>query len=95
MHDPTHLLEKDDEISEDHHAIVPSSSSMGKDIITLQARPMDPSKDLAAYGYGSIAWKERMEIWKQRQGKLGNMRKEKENEDMDKVIDDEIIEFPL
>ncbi|XP_057454077.1 probable cellulose synthase A catalytic subunit 3 [UDP-forming] isoform X2 [Lotus japonicus] len=86
---------EDDEISEDHHAIVPSSSSMGKDIITLQARPMDPSKDLAAYGYGSIAWKERMEIWKQRQGKLGNMRKEKENEDMDKVIDDEIIEFPL
>lgn len=28
---------------------------------------MDPSKDLAAYGYGSIAWKERMESWKQTQ----------------------------
>ena len=28
---------------------------------------MDPSKDLAAYGYGSIAWKERMESWKQKQ----------------------------
>lgn len=31
---------------------------------------MDPSKDLAAYGYGSVAWKERMESWKQKQEKL-------------------------
>ena len=94
----THQLEKDDKIPQEHHAIVPSSSSnMGKEITTLlQARPMDPSKDLAAYGYGSVAWKERMDIWKQRQSQLGNMRKENENdEDLDKLLDDEIIEFPL
>jgi cellulose synthase A len=56
---------------------------------------MDPSKDLAAYGYGSVAWKDRMEIWKQRQNQLGNMRKDdNDNEDMDKSVDDD-NEFPL
>jgi cellulose synthase A len=35
---------------------------------------MDPSKDLAAYGYGSVAWKERMELWKQKQDKMHQMR---------------------
>ncbi|XP_019175269.1 PREDICTED: probable cellulose synthase A catalytic subunit 3 [UDP-forming] [Ipomoea nil] len=34
---------------------------------------LDPSKDLTAYGYGSVAWKERMESWKQKQGKLQMM----------------------
>ena len=36
----------------------------------VQPRSMDPSKDLAAYGYGSVAWKERMESWKQKQEKM-------------------------
>ncbi|XP_024020100.1 probable cellulose synthase A catalytic subunit 3 [UDP-forming] [Morus notabilis] len=31
------------------------------------ARAVDPSKHLAAYGYGTVAWKERMEKWKQKQ----------------------------
>lgn len=31
---------------------------------------MDPSKDLAAYGYGSVAWKERVDSWKLRQEKM-------------------------
>jgi hypothetical protein len=35
---------------------------------------MDPSKDLAAYGYGSVAWKERMESWKQKQERMHQMR---------------------
>lgn len=57
---------------------------------------MDPSKDLAAYGYGSIAWKERMEKWKQRQSKIGNLRKENnDHEETDKVVDDDDDEFPL
>ena len=29
-------------------------------VFAVQPRSMDPSKDLAAYGYGSVAWKERM-----------------------------------
>jgi len=33
----------------------------------VQPRPMDPKKDLAVYGYGSVAWKERIEEWKKRQ----------------------------
>jgi len=35
---------------------------------------MDPSKDLAAYGYGSVAWKERMESWKQKQERMHQTR---------------------
>ncbi|GAU29800.1 hypothetical protein TSUD_116550 [Trifolium subterraneum] len=87
---------EDEELSEQHHAIAPLNSTITKEITLLQARPMDPSKDLAAYGYGSVAWKERMEIWKQRQSKLGIMRKEKNdnNDDLDKVMDDD-NELPL
>ena len=28
---------------------------------------MVPQKDLAVYGYGSVAWKDRMEEWKRKQ----------------------------
>ncbi|KAL5974542.1 Cellulose synthase A catalytic subunit 2 [UDP-forming] [Asimina triloba] len=38
--------------------------------VSLQPRPMDPKKDLAVYGYGSVAWKNRIEEWKRRQNKL-------------------------
>ncbi|TKY49829.1 cellulose synthase A catalytic subunit 5 of UDP-forming [Spatholobus suberectus] len=82
--------EEDEETSPERHALVPSSSTiLSKEIIALQARSMDPSKDLAAYGYGSVAWKERMEIWKQRQMKLGNVRKENDKEDPNNVVDDD------
>ncbi|XP_020224052.1 probable cellulose synthase A catalytic subunit 3 [UDP-forming] [Cajanus cajan] len=89
--------EQDEETSQEHHALVPSSSTiLSKEIISLQARPMDPSKDLAAYGYGSIAWKERMEIWKQRQMKLSNMKKENDSEDSNNVVvGDDDTEFPV
>ncbi|OAY73865.1 putative cellulose synthase A catalytic subunit 3 (UDP-forming) [Ananas comosus] len=46
-------------------------------------RSMDPSKDLAAYGYGSVAWKERMESWKQKQEKLHQMRNDNGGKDWD------------
>nr|TKS18720.1 CesA7A-like family protein [Populus alba] len=67
--------EEDVGISSDKHAlIVPpfhgkrihpmpfSDSSM-----PLPPRPMDPKKDLAVYGYGTVAWKERMEEWRKKQ----------------------------
>ena len=41
---------------------------------------MDPSKDLAAYGYGSVAWKERMQSWKQKQDKLQMMNNQNTND---------------
>ena len=28
---------------------------------------MVPKKDIAVYGYGSVAWKDRMEDWRKRQ----------------------------
>jgi len=30
-------------------------------------RTLDPKKDSAVYGYGTVAWKERMEEWKKKQ----------------------------
>lgn len=33
----------------------------------VQPRPMVPKKDIALYGYGSVAWKDRMEDWKKKQ----------------------------
>lgn len=82
--------EEDNGIASDKHAlIIPPSMGRGKRIhpmsfpdssITLQARPMDPKKDLAVYGYGSVAWKERMEEWKRKQNeKLEVVKHQGEN----------------
>ncbi|KAK7271557.1 hypothetical protein RJT34_27556 [Clitoria ternatea] len=82
--------ELDKETPEEHHALIPSSSAiLNKEIFALQARPMDPSKDLAAYGYGSVAWKERMEIWRHRQREFGNMRKQHHNDEPSDVKEDD------
>jgi cellulose synthase A len=54
---------------------------------------MDPSKDLAAYGYGSVAWKERMESWKQKQERLHPMRNDGGGKDWDGDGDD--ADLPL
>ncbi|XP_034915572.1 cellulose synthase A catalytic subunit 2 [UDP-forming] isoform X1 [Populus alba] len=68
--------EEDTEISSDRHAlIVPPShgnrfhpiSFPDPSIPLAQPRPMVPKKDIAVYGYGSVAWKDRMEDWKKRQ----------------------------
>ncbi|XP_019199771.1 PREDICTED: cellulose synthase A catalytic subunit 2 [UDP-forming]-like [Ipomoea nil] len=63
--------EEDAQISDDQHAlIVPSSPSIvnGDSSTSLHCRPMVPEKDIALYGYGSVAWKEHMEEWKKKQG---------------------------
>jgi cellulose synthase A len=44
---------------------------------------MDPTKDLAAYGYGSVAWKDKMDDWKQRQEKMQMMMSDGSALDMD------------
>ncbi|OVA00248.1 zinc finger protein [Macleaya cordata] len=69
--------QEDAVISSDHHAlIIPPFMGRGNRIhpmpfpdssLSLQPRPMDPSKDLSVYGYGSVAWKERVEEWKKKQ----------------------------
>ncbi|CAL1379894.1 unnamed protein product [Linum trigynum] len=61
---------------DDHALIVSPRSSHGNRVhpmpfpdpsTPLQPRPMVPQKDIAVYGYGSVAWKDRMEEWKRRQ----------------------------
>ena len=45
--------------------------------LVVPPRPMDPKKDLAVYGYGTVAWKDRMEEWRKRQNdKLQMVRHE-------------------
>ncbi|EFJ32022.1 hypothetical protein SELMODRAFT_86720 [Selaginella moellendorffii] len=64
------------EIPPDHHAlVVPSVGPGGKRIhpvsdLDVQVRSMDPTKDPSAYGYGSVAWKERLEGWKLKQDRM-------------------------
>ncbi|XP_007018605.2 PREDICTED: probable cellulose synthase A catalytic subunit 5 [UDP-forming] isoform X1 [Theobroma cacao] len=80
-----------DDTPPDQHALGPSfMGGGGKRIhplpfpdpsLPVQPRAMDPSKDLAAYGYGSVAWKERIEIWKQKQEKLHMMKSDDGSKD--------------
>jgi cellulose synthase A len=87
-----------DDIPPEQHALVPSfMGGGGKRIhplpyadpnLPVQPRSMDPSKDLAAYGYGSVAWKERMESWKQKQERLHQMRNDGGGKDWDGDGDD-------
>ncbi|CAA7406931.1 unnamed protein product [Spirodela intermedia] len=82
-----------DDIPPEQHALVPSFMGGGGKRIhplpfadpsfSVQPRSMDPSKDLAAYGYGSVAWKARMESWRQRQEKLLLMKNENGGKDFD------------
>ncbi|KAH9612220.1 hypothetical protein KSS87_014507 [Heliosperma pusillum] len=84
-----HLLtygQEDAGISPEKHALIPAFMSRGKKIhpvsysdsamsYTVPPRPMDPKKDLALYGYGSVAWKDRMEDWRKRQNEKLQMIK--------------------
>ncbi|CAN1777833.1 Probable cellulose synthase A catalytic subunit 5 [UDP-forming] [Linum perenne] len=63
-------------------------------LLLVQPRSMDPSKDLAVYGYGSVAWKDRMELW--RQEKL-QLMKNQDNDltDLNMTNDDHEPHLPL
>lgn len=39
-------------------------------------------KDLAAYGYGSVAWKERFEAWKKEKEKLQLVKSDSDSEEV-------------
>ncbi|CAI0556187.1 unnamed protein product [Linum tenue] len=84
--------EEDADISSDRHALIvpPHMGHHANRVhpvpytdpsIPLQPRPMVPQKDTAVYGYGSVAWKDRMEEWKRRQSdKLQVVKHEGEND---------------
>ncbi|KAJ0749999.1 putative cellulose synthase (UDP-forming) chromatin regulator PHD family [Helianthus annuus] len=71
--------QEDDGISADKHAlIIPPFMNRAKRVhpmpfsdtassVSLPPRAMDPKKDLGVYGYGTVAWKDRMEEWRKRQ----------------------------
>lgn len=71
--------DEDVEISSDRHALIvsPSPSQVNRfhqqqppytdTAAAAHPRPMVPQKDLAVYGYGSVAWKDRMDEWKKKQ----------------------------
>ncbi|XP_022875255.1 cellulose synthase A catalytic subunit 2 [UDP-forming]-like isoform X1 [Olea europaea var. sylvestris] len=69
--------QEDDTISANSHAlIIPPFNGRGNRIhpvsfsdssMPIPPRSMDPKKDLAVYGYGTVAWKEKMEEWKKKQ----------------------------
>ncbi|MED6122615.1 Cellulose synthase A catalytic subunit 2 [UDP-forming] [Stylosanthes scabra] len=87
-------------ISADKHAlIIPPFMPRGKRVhpmpfpdssVPVQARAMDPKKDLAVYGYGSVAWKERMEDWKKKQGEKLQVVKHEGCKDGDEFDDPEL-----
>lgn len=35
--------------------------------LAAQSRPINPNKDIAVYGYGTVAWKDRVDDWKRKQ----------------------------
>ncbi|KAK6150552.1 hypothetical protein DH2020_015484 [Rehmannia glutinosa] len=49
--------------------------------VLVNSRPMVPEKDIALYGYGSVAWKDRMEEWKKRQNDKLQVVKHQGNND--------------
>ncbi|XP_073134597.1 cellulose synthase A catalytic subunit 6 [UDP-forming]-like [Henckelia pumila] len=57
---------------------------------SVPPRPMDPKKDLAVYGYGTIAWKDRMDEWKKKQSHRLQLVKCEGNKggDHDEELDD-------
>lgn len=56
------------------HPVVETEPSM-----SLPPRAMDPKKDLAVYGYGTVAWKDRMKEWRRRQNDKLQMVKHEGN----------------
>ncbi|KAG4401866.1 hypothetical protein GLYMA_02G080900v4 [Glycine max] len=58
--------------------------------VPVQPRPMDPKKDIAVYGYGSVAWKERMEDWKKKQSEKLQVVRHEGGKDSDELDDPDL-----
>uniref|UniRef100_UPI001CB90B87 cellulose synthase A catalytic subunit 2 [UDP-forming]-like isoform X1 n=1 Tax=Erigeron canadensis TaxID=72917 RepID=UPI001CB90B87 len=75
---PSHempLLTYGQEDDDSHALIIPPFMGRSKRVHPTQcfdtassvSLTMDPKKDIAVYGYGTVAWKDRMEEWRKRQ----------------------------
>ncbi|WOG93684.1 hypothetical protein DCAR_0312970 [Daucus carota subsp. sativus] len=94
--------EEDDEIMSNHHALIVSPSTGVHSLpyagssVALQPRPMVPKKDTALYGYGSVAWRNRLEHWKKEQSDRLQVMKQHSNHGGDIIeIDVNNPDFPL
>lgn len=47
--------------------------------VAVQPRPMVPKKDTTLYGYGSVAWRDRLEDWKKNQSDRLQVIKQQRN----------------
>ncbi|KAH6778389.1 cellulose synthase 5 [Perilla frutescens var. frutescens] len=68
------------------HALVAIGTKPTQPLPLVEPKSLEPSEDLAAYGYGRIAWKKRLEKWKSRQESLHRMKLEKGGKDIDDGI---------
>ncbi|KAJ3677902.1 hypothetical protein LUZ60_001705 [Juncus effusus] len=61
--------EEVDGIANDHHALIihPNGNYVPPISLQSQPRPINPNKDISLYGYGTVAWKERMDDWRKKQ----------------------------
>ncbi|KAL7617921.1 hypothetical protein Lser_V15G00239 [Lactuca serriola] len=94
--------QEDDEVSPEKKAIIippimsrskrihPMQFSDTGSVVSLPPRPMDPKRDIAVYGYGTVAWKDRMEAWRRRQSDKLEMVKHNVNSgcELDGDMDD-------
>ncbi|EOA15940.1 hypothetical protein CARUB_v10004034mg [Capsella rubella] len=99
----TYCDEDADMYSDRHALIVPPSTGYGNRVHPApytdssappQARSMVPQKDIAEYGYGSVAWKDRMEVWKKRQGEKLQVIKHEGGKDGRGFNDDDELDDP-
>ncbi|CAL9145528.1 unnamed protein product [Musa hybrid cultivar] len=61
---------------DDHALIIPPYGGFGGQVhqgaasgtfASTQSRPINPNKDISVYGYGTVAWKNRIDEWKRNQ----------------------------
>jgi hypothetical protein len=69
--------------------LISVNSYLGASVVLAKPRSMVPQKDIAVYGYGSVAWKDRMEEWKKRQNDKLEMVKHEGNNNNGNFGDEE------
>jgi cellulose synthase A len=57
----------------------------------VQTRPINPNRDLALYGYGSVAWKNRVEWKRKQQHKMQKVSSDGEGSDLNDFDSDRDI----
>jgi cellulose synthase A len=58
------------------------SLPFGLAVVLVQTRPINPNRDLALYGYGSVAWKNRVEWKTKQQHKMQKVSSDGEGSDL-------------